>query len=88
MLLQVLRNSHRIRDMPLHAQLQGLETLQEEKGVERTKGCTGVSQRHRAGPADVGCRAKGLGVDHAVIGRLRRAQHRETLLVLCPGKLA
>ena len=86
--LQVLRDFQRILAVPFHAQGQGLQALQDEEGVERRQRRAGVAQRHHAAAADEGGGAEGLGVGHAVVGRIGRVEQREARLVIRPGELA
>jgi hypothetical protein len=87
-LLQVLGQRQGVVADAVHAQGQGFDALQDLEGVEGRDGRAGVAQRHHARPADVGRRAQGLGVDHAVVAHVRLVQALEAGLVLGPGELA
>ncbi len=88
MLLQVAGYGEGVVAVALHAQRQGLQALQDEEGVERRERRAHVAQRHHPAAADEGGGAEGLGVGHAVVGRIGRVQQREARLVLGPGEFA
>ncbi len=86
--LEELRHLEGVVGVALHAQGQGFQALQQQEGVHRRQCCAGVAQRHGAGPGDKGGGAELLGVDHAVVGRLRGVEAGELLRVVGPGEVA
>ena len=58
------------------------------KALERRQHRAGGALIDAAAARDIGAGAEMIGIDEAVIGRVRRAEHREALRVLLPGKLA
>ena len=60
MLLQVARHGQRILRVPLHAQVQRLDALQQQECVERRKRRAGVAQPLHARLEDEGERAERL----------------------------
>ena len=87
-ILEVPGHGHGVLDVALHADGQCLDALQDEEGVERADGRAGVAQGDRAGAGDHGGRSEGFGVLHAVVGRLRLAEHGVAIGVVGPGELA
>ena len=86
--LQELRNLAGVFANAIHAQGQCFQPLQNQKSVEGADGRAHIAQWHGACTADVGGRAKSLGIDHAVVADFRRVQAVEALFVLGPGELA
>jgi hypothetical protein len=66
-LLEVPCDGERAVADSVHPQRQGLDALQDEKGVEGRNRRPGIAQRHDAGATDVGRGSECLGVNHAVI---------------------
>ncbi|OIQ72284.1 hypothetical protein GALL_460880 [mine drainage metagenome] len=88
MMLQELGDLERVVVDAVHAQRQGFDALQDQECVERRQGSPGVAQRNHAGAANVSRRAKGFGVNHAVVAWVRLIEAVEPGLVLGPGELA
>ena len=77
--------------MLAHAKHDGFETLDEHERVERRHGGADVAQQRDARLDDVGDGAErlhGLGPDRAVVARVRRVEHGETIGVLLPVEIA
>ncbi len=87
-ILQERGHRHRVVAVALHAQRQRFQPLQDHEGVERRQRRAHVAQRHNAAATNEGGRAEGLGIDHAVIGRVGGIEQRETFRVLGPRETA
>ena len=88
LLLKEAGHRHGVLAVTVHAHVQGLDALEDEEAVKGRDGGAHVAQRHHPRPADVGRRAQGLGVDHAVVGDIGFVEPTEARLVLGPGELA
>ena len=88
MRLKVLGKRHGIAAVTLHAQVQRLHALQDEKCVERRQRGADVAKQHRAGPADVGRGPEGIAPHHAVVARIGLGEAREAVAVGHPVKVA
>ena len=86
-ILQKFRHLLRILHMALHAQRQGLDAGDGEIGVHRRHGRPEIAQPHRMTIDGEGEIAEGLVEIQPVIGRLRRGQRLE-FVVLRPVELA
>ena len=86
--LEELRDFHRVFADAVHAQRQRFKPLQNHKGVKRANRRAHIAQRHGAGATYVGSIAKGFGVNHAVVADFGRAQALETFSVLRPREFA
>ena len=65
---EMLGHGEGVLGVALHAQVQRLEALQKQEGVERREGGAGIAQALDAGLEDEGERAEGFGVGEAVVG--------------------
>ena len=74
------RDRQRIVAVPLHAQRQRLDAVEEEKRIERRQSRADVAQRQHAAGDGKGKVAEGLVQHDAMIFRPRLAQHRITPL--------
>ncbi len=88
MALEEVRHRQGVVADAVHAQRQGFDALQDQEGIEGRDRRAGVAQRHHAGTADVGRGAERFGIDHAVVGHVRRVEALEALLVGSPGEFA
>ena len=88
MILQEVSDFLRVLAVAFHAQRQGFQPLHDQEGVERRQGGTGIAQGNHAAAANKGSRAEGVGVDHAVVRRVRLVQHRELVGTGFPVELA
>ena len=78
-LREVIHDLQRIFAVALHAQGEGLEALQQQKGIERCQRRARITQQQRAQIGDVARRADVLGEAHAMVARVRLDE---------PGELA
>ena len=67
-------NPQRVLHVPLHTQREGLEPLQQDKGVERRQGRSRVAQQDGTDTGDKGCPPGNIGKDRAVIRRVGLGQ--------------
>ena len=74
--------------MPLHAQCDRLDALQQQEGAHGRQDRAGGALIDAAGAGDEGGAAEALGIDQAVIGCIRRGELREALLVRHPVEAA
>ena len=72
--------------MTLHAQREGLQTLQQDEGVEGRDGGARVAQNDGADAGDKGGWTRYVGKDGAVLGGVGTGQRGELVRVLRPGE--
>ena len=70
MLLKMLGDGEGILGVALEAEVERLNPLQKQEGVEWREGGAGVAQPLHAGFEDEGQRTEGLGVGEAMVGRI------------------
>ena len=88
MIVQVICYCNGIVTMALHPQGQRLNTLQYQECIKGADRSSCISQRHSAGAANICRRTQCLSIYYAMISGLRIIQHRETLWIFRPWKLA
>src|SRR5271168_991246 len=74
--------------MALDTQRDRLDSLQEQKGAQRRENCACGPLVDAPASRNVCGLAKMIGIDEAVIGRVRLIEHGETRGMFPPGKVA
>ncbi|OQC12820.1 MAG: hypothetical protein BWX79_01112 [Alphaproteobacteria bacterium ADurb.Bin100] len=88
MIRQVTRHLDGVFADAVHAQREGLDTLQDLKRIHGRERRSHVAEGNNACAPNVGCRAQRFGIDHAVVAHVGLIQSFEAGFVFGPGKLA
>src|SRR5262249_41019645 len=83
---QELRHTPGVLHVALHTQGYRLDALQKHEGVERRDHGAHGALIDTADASEEGLVTVVLGVDQAVVGVIRRREHRKTLALLYPGE--
>ena len=77
MILQKLHHSQRILHMTFHTQRECFQTLQKNKGIERTDSSSGIAQQNGTDTDSICSRTCRIGKAHAMIARIGFGQLRK-----------